>query len=241
MFARNVKRTGTNPVNQEIKAAIHGAYAANYDRQVRAYGCYLAEASFGLCYEFIQPGQNLLDLGIGSGLSAALFARAGLRVHGMDFSPAMLEICQAKGIAEELKQHDIQQIPWPYLDKTFDHLVCCGVLHFIPELEGIFGEASRVLEEGGLFVFTTKCPTSLDARQRNYDQQTGDGLDVFAHSPEYLKALLEQAHFARWKVLRCFVGQDIFYIWTVQKRDKSVANGTKSKCAPANLSRRPTP
>jgi 2-polyprenyl-3-methyl-5-hydroxy-6-metoxy-1,4-benzoquinol methylase len=39
----------------------------------------------------------LLDAGIGSGLSAQLLARAGLEVYGMDFSPAMVEVCRAKG------------------------------------------------------------------------------------------------------------------------------------------------
>ena len=72
------------------QATLHDAYAADYDAQVSAYDCYLAEALFGLCYDFVQPGQSLLDLGIGSGLSAAPFARAGLRVAGMDFAPAML-------------------------------------------------------------------------------------------------------------------------------------------------------
>lgn len=199
-------------------AALHDAYAAEYDDQVRAYGSYLAEALFGLCYESLQPGQSLLDLGIGSGLAAALFTRAGLRVHGVDFSPAMLDVCRAKGIAEELRQHDLRQLPWPYPDRTFDHLVCCGVFHFIPELEGIFEEASRVLRDGGLFAFTTKSPLRLGALQEKYEQHPSDGLDVFAHTPEYVGSVIEQSHFERSKVLRCFVGEDLFYVWTVQKK-----------------------
>lgn len=200
------------------EAALHDAYAAEYDDQVRAYGSYLAEALFGLCYESLQPGQSLLDLGIGSGLAAALFARAGLRVHGVDFSPAMLDVCRDKGIAEELRQHDLRQLPWPYPNEAFDLLVCCGVLHFIPELDGIFKEANRVLRDDGLFAFTTKSPAQLDAPPEKYEQHTTEGLEVFAHSPEYVASVIEQSHFERGKVLRCFVGEDLFYVWAVQKK-----------------------
>jgi predicted TPR repeat methyltransferase len=196
---------------------LHDAYAADYDRQVREYGCHLTEVLFGLCFEAIQSGQHLLDAGIGSGLSANLFWKAGLQVYGFDFSPAMLEICKAKGIAMELKQHDIQQIPWPYPSEAFDHLVCCGVLHFISELDTLFDEASRLLRHGGLFAFTTKSPDLLDAPLQKHNRQTIDGLAVFAHSPEYLEILIERANFERAKVMRCFVGQDVFYVWSARK------------------------
>jgi hypothetical protein len=53
--------------------ASHDAFAATYDEQARAYGCYIEEALFCLCYEYIRPGQALLDLGVSNGLSAAPF------------------------------------------------------------------------------------------------------------------------------------------------------------------------
>jgi predicted TPR repeat methyltransferase len=198
-------------------ACLHDAYAATYDQEVQAYGCYLQEALFGLSFEALQPGQRVLDAGIGSGLSAALFAKAGLQVYGFDFSPAMLEVCRAKGIARELKRHDLQQAPWPYPSAAFDHLVCCGVLHFIPDLEGVFHEAGRMLREGGWYVFTTKTPTSLDASGAKYERQSSGELDVFSHAPAYLTAIIDQAGFERIKVLKCFVGEEPFYAWVVQK------------------------
>lgn len=205
-------------MTESPEAALHDAYAADYDQQVRAFGSFIAEALFGLCYEDLQPGQLLLDLGIGSGLSAVLFTRAGLRVYGMDFSPAMLEICRAKGIAEDLKLHDLGKFPWPYPDRSFDHLVCCGVFHFIPELEGVFSEAVRVLRGGGLFAFTTKAPANLDEPPQKYEQRTAEGLEVYAHSPAYVAAVIEHSHFEHRKVLKCFVGEDLFYVWTVQRQ-----------------------
>lgn len=197
--------------------AQHDAYAADYDSQVKVYACYLADLLFGLCYEFSQPGQLLLDAGIGSGLSAQLFAKAGLEIHGMDFSPAMLAVCRDKGFAADLKQHDMTQVPWPYPAKQFDHVVCCGVLHFIPELEGILGEARRVLRQGGLFAFTTKvAPLAANGYQK-YGQQTSGGFAIFSHTSAYIETSLASQTFTCLKRQNCFVGDDIFALWIVQK------------------------
>ena len=200
------------------EAALHDAYAAEYDEQVRAYECYLAEALFGLCYEYVRPGDNLLDVGIGSGLSAAPFAKAGLRVWGVDFSPVMLDVCRVKAIAEELKVHDLQVTPWPYAAGAFDHVISCGLLHFIADLDAIFSETARVLRPGGLFAFTTKSPAAAEVPARRYERlSTPGGPDVFDHFPAYVGTLIAGNGFERLKVIRCFVGQDIFYAWAIRK------------------------
>jgi len=161
---------------QESEAFLHDAYASEYDEQILAYECHIADVVFGLCYEYIQPGQRLLDLGIGSGISAVLFSKAGLQVSGMDFSPAMLELCRAKGIAGELKQHNLQQTPWPFSSDKFDHLICCGVLHFLSDLEVVFGESYRLLKDGGIFAFTTRVTSRSATLRRKFEQHNADSL-----------------------------------------------------------------
>lgn len=208
--------SGSHPQTSK-SAACHDACAADYDNQVRVSGCYVAQVLFGLSFEYLQPGQRLLDLGIGSGLSAILFAKAGLHVYGMDFSPAMLEICRAKGIAVELKRHDLCQSPWPYEMEQFDHLVCCGVLHFLPDLQVVFSEAYRVLKVGGVLAFTTKVPNSPGGNEQSYEYTLVDGIGVFSHLLEYLQSSMEKHSFEQLKVLKCYVAQDAFYAWVVQK------------------------
>ena len=44
------------------QATLHDAYAADYDAQVSAYDCYLAEALFGLCYDFVPVSYTHLDV-----------------------------------------------------------------------------------------------------------------------------------------------------------------------------------
>jgi len=197
---------------------LHDAYAADYDAQVAAYDCYIAEALFGLCYDFVQPGERLLDLGIGSGLSAAPFARAGLRVAGIDFAPAMLELCRARGIADDLRQHDLRQLPWPYVPTSFDHVIACGVFHFIADLEPIFGATASVLRPGGLFAFTTKWPSAPLAPDVPFQRHEAGGLAVFSHAPESIAALMAGAGFDRVRQLRCFVGQELFAVWVTRRQ-----------------------
>lgn len=195
---------------------LHDSYAADYDNQVQACDCHIADVLFGLCYEFVQPRQCLLDLGIGSGLSAALFAKTGLEVHGMDFSPAMLEICRAKSIAVDLKQQDLLQTPWQYSTAQFDHVACCGVLHFVSDLEVVFDEAARVLRMGGMFAFTTKAPSSA-SNESKYEKQLAGDFEVFSHLPEYVQSLLDGQSFKQLKSQKCFIGEEIFNLWVAQK------------------------
>lgn len=201
-----------------MEASLHDAYAQDYDQQVLSYGSHIADAMFGLCYEYIQPGQSLLDLGIGSGLSAAPFAKAGLQVRGMDFSAAMLDVCRSKGFASELKQHDIRQTPWPFPPAAFDHVICCGVFHFLADLDPVFTEVIRLLRLGGVFAFTTKAAGTASAGGDRFDRHAVEGLDVFEHHLFYLEGLVERFRFEPLKRMRCFVGEDIFLVWVTRRK-----------------------
>ena len=55
----------------------------SYDRQAHAHHWH-PEALFGLVYEYLRPGDHLLDAGIGTGLASQTFAKAGVQVFGFD-------------------------------------------------------------------------------------------------------------------------------------------------------------
>jgi predicted TPR repeat methyltransferase len=203
-------------MDQTESSRLHDAYAAEYDSQVISYGCHLADVLFGLCYEYTHPGQRLLDAGTGTGLLAVLFNRVGLVVDGFDFSPAMLEICAAKGITASLKLHDMLQAPWPYPSAAYHHLTCCGVLHFLPEIEVVFQEASRVLREGGHFAFTTLTLEDALAGQ-GFSRKESGGFDIFAHTQGYIDLLLAHNGFKRLKLQKCIGGGEIFDSWAARK------------------------
>ncbi len=133
---------------------LHDKIASDYDSLAKKYNSHIHELLFGMCFEYIELGDSLLDLGIGTGLSSFLFAEAGLNITGLDGSGKMLKECKEKGFAEEIKQYNIQDVPLPYSDNTFSHIVCCGVFHAFGNLLPITKEAYRILRPGGIFAFT---------------------------------------------------------------------------------------
>lgn len=187
----------------------HDETAADYDRLARKYRWFGPEALFGLCFEFVQPGERLLDIGIGTGLCASPFAKAGLQVFGLDNAREMLDVCRSKGIAAELRQFDLRTGPWPYPDGYFDHVLACGVLHFLDDLAPIFCEAARVVRAGGLFAFTTKVPPpETQSAQSKYATEIISGVTIFSHHTAYLAELMGSCGFEIRKDLELLVGVD---------------------------------
>jgi len=127
--------------------------ASDYDTKAEEYDWRGPEVAFGLSYAFVNPGESVLDIGIGTGLSSILFHKAGLCVYGMDVSPEMLEACRGKGFAAGLKQHDLTVEPYPYDSESVDHAVCLGVLNFFRDLGAVLRQVARILRENGVFVF----------------------------------------------------------------------------------------
>jgi ubiquinone/menaquinone biosynthesis C-methylase UbiE len=123
-----------------------------YDEEAEATGWYGPEVAFGLTYAHVQPGQSMLDIGIGTGLGSILFLKAGLKIHGMDISQQMLDACRNKGFSS-LEQHDLNKTPYPFGSESIDHAVCTGVFNFFNDISPVFQEVSRVIRKGGLFVF----------------------------------------------------------------------------------------
>ena len=127
-----------------------------------------------------------------------MFRKAGLRVHGMDYSREMLDACGSQGFSD-LKRHDIRTVPYPYASESMDHVMCMGVLNFYRDLTPVFAEAARMLRPGGFFVF------SVADRDENGAAEiiagtgcTGSGLAVtlYCHSSDQIMAWIEGAGFA---------------------------------------------
>ena len=191
----------------------HDEGAEDYDRGVRAYGSHAAEILFGLCYEYIRPGERLLDIGIGTGLGSQAFAQTGLEVFGVDGSSPMLAVCRAKGFTRDLKQWDLTKTPWPYEGRTFDHALACGLFHFFGDLTDYFSEVYRLLEPEDVFAFTVMSRSGaddLEAAQGSYAEIKRGDVPGAVHSAGYIDALLDSHRFQLLKKARFlqWSGQD---------------------------------
>ena len=194
----------------------HDKYAHEYDQQIKEYDCYIAEVLFGLSYEYINEGESILDVGIGTGISSKLFYVAGLQVFGIDVSAKMLKICEEKGFAKELIEQDLLVFPWPYQKDMFDHVICCGVFHFFGDLDKMFEEISRIQKNDGVFAFTVMMSEDL-CNQGEYDSNIEDGFSIFCHKAGYINKLLGNFNYRKEKEIISFVGQSKFRVIVARK------------------------
>jgi predicted TPR repeat methyltransferase len=159
-----------------------------YDQQVKDYDSYGHDVLFGMAYEFVQSGETLLDLGIGTGLASHALAKTGLKVTGLDADEAMLDACRNKNFAVELKCHDLNQTAMPYGDHTFNHVISCGVFHFLDDLTPLFSEVRRLMKPGGIFAFTIAPSDKADGFMH---EPTEWGVPITKHGIQYIRNLLE--------------------------------------------------
>jgi len=193
-------------MNQNVNELVYRELASHYDKEVKAYSSFGHEVIFGMSFEFVSVEEKLLDIGIGTGLASIHFSEVGLKIYGLDSSREMLDVCQSKSFTEALTRCDITRDPIPYENLYFNHVVCCGVLHFVRDLTGLFSEVKRVMQSRGIFAFTfAPQETSADYIQ----EPTAWGVDIIKHAPRYIMELLKTSGMELLKEQRLLIkGED---------------------------------
>lgn len=174
------------------------ALIAAYAEEAEATGWFGPEVVFGLSYTFVKPGQTILDIGIGTGLGSDLFRKAGLKVHGIDISPQMLDACRRKGLTE-LTLHDLTMTPYPFDAESMDHAVCTGVLNFFGDLSPVFKETNRILRPGGLFAFVVGDRSENEPGEIEVGPEhtkTDQTITMYLHSAQQIDDWLKQNRFS---------------------------------------------
>ena len=104
----------------------------------------------------------VLDVGIGSGSSARLWASRAKEFHGIDISNAIYKAPNALRTTKSipiLSQADLNHLP--YLDNSFDALVSAGVLHHTPNTKLALKNILKKLKLNGtcwFYVYKKKAP-----------------------------------------------------------------------------------
>jgi ubiquinone/menaquinone biosynthesis C-methylase UbiE len=107
-------------------------------------------------HHFKGRGENILDLGCGSGENSIKLAKIGYEVHGIDISPNTIKLAKkithqhglenkikfSAGIAEKLN----------FPNNYFDYVYGVDILHHV-EIEPTINEVWRVLKPGGKAFF----------------------------------------------------------------------------------------
>ncbi|MCI4356378.1 MAG: class I SAM-dependent methyltransferase [Thermoplasmata archaeon] len=153
----------------------------------------LPESSVGLLGAV--RGRRILELGCGAARWSVGLARKGGRPVGLDVSRARLDqarrVLRGARASFPLVQADAEILP--FRDRSFDLVFCdWGAMTFC-DPERTVPECARVLEEGGLLVFTTASPfryVAFDVPKDRQDRRLhrayfGMRRLEFAHSVEF--------------------------------------------------------
>jgi len=95
----------------------------------------------------VRPGDDVLDACCGTGDLAIAAARAGGKVTGLDFSPAMLARARRKAPALEWIEGDLLSLP--FADASFDSATVGFGVRNVEDLARAVDELRRVLRPGG--------------------------------------------------------------------------------------------
>lgn len=126
-----------------------------------------------------------IDLGCGTGLGAAAFAKNVDRFIGIDLSPRMIEKARASNLYAELEAADMVTGLASKGDASADLILAADAMVYVADLAPVFSQAHRVLASGGLLAFTTETHPGEGVI-------LGDSLR-YAHAAEYVRAAVASA------------------------------------------------
>jgi SAM-dependent methyltransferase len=129
----------------------HRDYLAEHLASVPAFRALLRSVEARMIASLDLP-RPILDLGCGDGQFAEATFTEPLDV-GIDPSPAAIAEAKRRGMHCDLRVGVGGALPFP--DGAFATVLSNSVVEHIPDIDGTLREVHRVLEPGGIFVFTT--------------------------------------------------------------------------------------
>jgi SAM-dependent methyltransferase len=135
----------------------------------------------------------VVELGCGSGVSAARLLSAGLDVVGIDSSPAMLEIARRRAPRATFVEASFLSAEIPPCDavlavgEALNYLSDAG--NTLRALERLFGRVFKALWPGGLFLFDLAGPGRIPGG-RAHGAEVGDDWGVLWEATEDKRGIL---------------------------------------------------
>lgn len=131
--------------------------------------------------------KRAIDLGCGTGLAAAAFAKQVDHFTGIDLSSGMIKEARATGLYAELEVADMIDGLRGRSDASVNLIVAADAFVYLSDLAPVLREAKRVLAAGGVLAFTLETHDGSGI-------VLGEGLR-YAHAAEYVRSALVRAGF----------------------------------------------
>jgi ubiquinone/menaquinone biosynthesis C-methylase UbiE len=156
-------------------------------------GSLVREYESRLLLEMARParGEQILDVGCGTGIFTLDLLAAGARVTGLELSRPMLRRAgkKASGLPFSMVQGDMRGLP--FADRSFDKSVSVTAIEFIEDARAAVAELFRVIRPGGCIVVA--CLNSLSPWAVRRKAAAREGHSIFRHarfrSPEEMASL----------------------------------------------------
>jgi len=135
--------------------------------------------------------RRVLDIGCGLGRHTVYLAARGLEVTATDVASSAIEQCTSNleeaGLTATMVEVEMSDFPWP--DAHFAGAVASNVIHHtdLATLKAIISSITRVLSDGGYFVWVTPTPRHFACgRGRELEPMTWVGFDTSdGHLPHH--------------------------------------------------------
>jgi ubiquinone/menaquinone biosynthesis C-methylase UbiE len=155
----------------------------------------------------VEPGMAVLDVACGTGNATIPAAKAGARVTGLDFSPALLGIARGRSadatVEIDFVEGDAQELPFE--DASFDRVLSVFGHMFAPDHERTASEMRRVLRPGGAIALACWTPEGSIGRMfRTLAELVPPPPDatppILWGTEDYVRELLGDAEFERREI-----------------------------------------
>ena len=104
-------------------------------------------------------GKNILDIGCGYGSTTIKLSKLGAEsVLGIDASNKMIMKANTENKTDGIEYSVLNAVNLNELDRKFDVVISCLVIHYIENIDKLFNDINYVLNDNGLFVFSMEHP-----------------------------------------------------------------------------------
>ncbi len=165
-----------------------------HQKWIGTYYCAENETFYEQAFDYIisilkaPKNSTFLDAGCGNCAHSIRLANRVFSVQAVDFSESVLKMAEAnvktKKLEDKIKiqREDITALSFE--DKSFNYILCWGVLMHIPNIEKAISELTRVLKPGGTLVIAENNMYSLySITIRNLKRLLGKGKGVAKKVP----------------------------------------------------------